>query len=107
MQKSSAINEAWPANLRTPEAADYVGISVSKITKLRMAANRRDSPPFVKVAGCVIYRRKDLDEWLERNVVRSDADDGWGLVGVSDPLSTKPVPSTARPGRARRPLGKK
>lgn len=93
MQKSRSTNEAWPENLRTAEAAEYLGISVSKITKLRMAANRQDSPPFAKVAGCVIYRRKDLDEWLERHVVRSD---------LTSSHSTQSTAPSIRPRLARR-----
>lgn len=81
MQKSRTTTECWPENLRTAKAAEYLGISVSKITKLRMAANRQYSPPFVKVVGCVIYRRKDLDDWLERHVVRPGFDEGPGASG--------------------------
>ncbi len=29
-----------------------------------MRQNREAGPPFVKIAGCVLYRRADLDAWL-------------------------------------------
>ena len=101
MQKSRATKEGWPENLRTSGAAEFLGISVSKITKLRMAANRQYSPPFVKAAGCVIYRRKDLDDWLERHVVRSDYDDAHGSPGQSGAavLPLKPPAPRARTRR--------
>jgi len=101
MQKSRTTTECWPENLRTAKAAEYLGISVSKITKLRMAANRQYSPPFVKVVGCVIYRRKDLDDWLERHVVRSDYDDVHGSPGQSGAavLPLKPPGPRARTRR--------
>ena len=60
-----------PEYMRPRAAAAYSGISVSKLAKLRVEQNRRDGPPFVKVAGCVVYRRSDLDAWLERHLVAS------------------------------------
>lgn len=56
-------------NLRPAEAADYIGLSVSKLAKLRMQANRHDGPPFVKICGCIVYRRADLDAWLATHLV--------------------------------------
>lgn len=56
-----------PVNMRPAEAATYTGISSSKLSKLRMEQNRVDGPAFIKVAGCVIYRKADLDRWLDNN----------------------------------------
>lgn len=55
-------------NLRAPEAAKYTGLSESQLAKMRMAG-RSDGPPFVKICRSVIYRRRDLDAWLARNLV--------------------------------------
>lgn len=59
----------WPPNMRPPMAAAYSGVSESHFAKLRMGINRGKGPVFSKVAGCVVYRRADLDQWLEDNLV--------------------------------------
>ena len=59
-------------NLRPDQAAAYLGISKSKLAKLRMEINRDQGPPFSKIAGCVVYRRCDLDAWIEANMVTSE-----------------------------------
>ena len=58
-----------PQNMRPSEAADYLGVSLAFLARLRAPAKRQDGPAFVKIAGCVIYRRSDLDAWLARHVV--------------------------------------
>ncbi|MFD0980430.1 helix-turn-helix domain-containing protein [Tropicimonas aquimaris] len=60
-----------PQNMRPSAAADYLGVSQSHLAKLRMEQNRHKGPAFSKVAGCVVYRRADLDAWLEANVVQA------------------------------------
>ncbi|NDR57176.1 helix-turn-helix domain-containing protein [Pseudoruegeria sp. M32A2M] len=54
---------------RPKHAADYLGISESTLAKLRMRVNRLDGPKFIKVSGCVLYRRSDLDHWLHSHIV--------------------------------------
>ena len=56
-------------NMRPTDAAIYVGVSKSHLDKLRLPRNRHLGPKFVKVGGCVIYRRADLDAWLASHVV--------------------------------------
>ena len=52
--------------MRTPEAADYVALAVSTLTKMRLTGN---GPPFVKVGErAVAYRKIDLDAWLAARV---------------------------------------
>lgn len=58
---------------RPPMAAEYVSISESKLAKLRMASTRHLGPKFMKVAGCVVYRRDDLDIWLAAHLVDSES----------------------------------
>lgn len=101
MSKNHSTGRDWPDNMRPAVAAEYLGISDSKLAKLRMAANRQSSPTFVKISGCVIYRRKDLDDWLERHVVRSDYDDAYGSPGQSGAavLPLKPPAPSARTRR--------
>ena len=50
---------------RPSEAARYVGVSESTLAKLRMQGKRADGPKFAKINGCVIYRRTDLDAWID------------------------------------------
>jgi predicted DNA-binding transcriptional regulator AlpA len=59
--------------MRTPEAARYVALSESTLTKMRL---RGDGPPYIKVGPrAVAYRKADLDAWLEARVRRSTSDD--------------------------------
>ena len=58
--------------MRTPEAARYVALSESTLTKMRLTGN---GPLFVKVGPrAVAYRKSDLDEWLAERVRRSTSD---------------------------------
>ena len=58
--------------MRTPEAARYVALSESTLTKMRL---RGDGPLFIKVGPrAVAYRKADLDAWLEARVRRSTSD---------------------------------
>jgi predicted DNA-binding transcriptional regulator AlpA len=47
--------------LRTPEAAEYCGSSVSTFEKLRVFGG---GPSFVKLGARVVYDPADLDAWL-------------------------------------------
>lgn len=59
--------------LRAWEAAVYLGISESTLAKLRMRNNRSRGPNYIKSNGIVIYRRDDLDAWLESQIVEGEA----------------------------------
>jgi hypothetical protein len=63
------FEQNWPENMRPPAAAQYLAVSESYLAKLRMLAGRKKGPAFSKVAGCVIYRRADLDAWIADHVV--------------------------------------
>lgn len=54
---------------RTPDAAAYLKISESQLSKLRMKVNRGRGPKFANVAGCILYRRIDLDAWISSKIV--------------------------------------
>jgi Helix-turn-helix domain len=64
-----SYENAIPVHLRPDGAADYLGISKSKLAKMRMRGHRGEGPPFIKVAGCILYRRSDLDDWLAAHLV--------------------------------------
>lgn len=55
--------------LRSSEAALYVGHSESTLAKLRMQGSQSLGPKFIKRGGIVLYRRPDLDDWLNAFVV--------------------------------------
>lgn len=50
------------APLTTEEAARVVGLSAQTLNKLR---HEQDGPPYIKHARRVVYRRADLDAWME------------------------------------------
>lgn len=70
-QHLNVVGASQTAHLRPREAARYLGLSESKLAKLRMASNRALGPRFIKLAGCVVYRREDLDAWVDAHVVGS------------------------------------
>jgi predicted DNA-binding transcriptional regulator AlpA len=52
------------AVLRTPEAAKYLGMAVSTLTKTRLRGGP-DCPPFIRLSGKAVgYLIADLDAWL-------------------------------------------
>jgi predicted DNA-binding transcriptional regulator AlpA len=57
--------------LRAPEAARYLGLSASTLSKMRL---RGDGPVFLKLNRAVAYDSRDLDAWLagRRRVSTSD-----------------------------------
>ena len=59
--------------MRTPEAARYLTLSESSLTKWRLTT--ADGPPFVRLGRrAVVYRKADLDRWLEARVRCSTSD---------------------------------
>jgi predicted DNA-binding transcriptional regulator AlpA len=55
-----------PENLRQTLAAHYIGISPSTLGKMR---SRGDGPAFIKAGKTVVYRKADLDAWMEQRHV--------------------------------------
>jgi len=67
------------AVLRTPDAAKYLGLSQSTLTKMRLRGGD-DTPPFVKLsARSVGYVIEDLDNWLRFRRRASTSDNGQGI----------------------------
>lgn len=60
---------ARPEYMRPPLAAQYIGQSESTLAKLRMRANRVKGPTFIKTGSVILYRRSDLDAWLEQHSI--------------------------------------
>lgn len=60
--------------MRSAAAAQYLGIAKSTLNKSRLTG---DGPPFVKVGSrSVVYRKADLDKFLEARLRRSTSDAG-------------------------------
>jgi predicted DNA-binding transcriptional regulator AlpA len=59
--------------LTAGEAAKVLGLASSTLAKLRLSGN---GPVYCKLGRRVVYRREDLEVWLESRVTRdtSDAD---------------------------------
>ena len=58
--------------LRTPNAAQYVGLAESTLAKMRM---RGDGPRFSKAGPrIVLYDLRDLDEWLAERTYASTSE---------------------------------
>lgn len=56
--------------LTDPEAATYLGMSISFLRQGRMEgrrANRSPGPPFIKLGKAIRYDIQDLDAWLSAN----------------------------------------
>jgi hypothetical protein len=59
-------------NFRTPRAAAYVGLSASSLEKLRVSGG---GPAYCRPGGkVVIYRKSDLDSWLESSRTTSTSE---------------------------------
>ena len=62
--------------LSEAEAAQYLGMSRAWLKKARTARFRAaiDAPPFVKAgARRVVYRRRDLEDWVQAHVSRYES----------------------------------
>ena len=54
--------------VRTESAANYIGLSVSTLTKLRLTGG---GPKYIKLNRAVVYDTRDLDQWLDANKRKS------------------------------------
>ena len=53
-----------PQRLPEPEAAKYIGMSTSWLSKSRLPGRNEDTPPHLKIGRRVVYDTVDLDAWL-------------------------------------------
>ena len=62
-----------PLTLTAGQAAKLVGLAPSTLAKLRLSGN---GPLYCKLGRRVVYRRADLEAWLQSRTARdtSDAD---------------------------------
>lgn len=65
---------AQEVKILTPaQAAEYVGLSVSMLAKMRCLGG---GPAYLKLGRAVRYRQDDLDVWLNARRARSTSDAG-------------------------------
>ncbi len=57
--------------LRTPEAAEYLGLSVSTLEKMRSGGG---GPSFLAMGRAVSYAVADLDAWAAARTVRNTSE---------------------------------
>lgn len=69
------VNDGY---MRVDEAARYVGMKTASLYCYR---SRGIGPRSLKVGGRVLYRRADLDEWVERHASVADG----GPIGAQNP----------------------
>jgi excisionase family DNA binding protein len=59
------------ATLSAEEAAKFLGLATSTLAKLRLSGH---GPVYCKLGRRVVYRREDLEAWLESRAVRNTSD---------------------------------
>ncbi|WP_312916145.1 helix-turn-helix domain-containing protein [Stenotrophomonas sp.] len=62
------MNNIPQARFRVPEAAQYLGLGVSTLDKMRMEGR---GPRYLKIGGRVFYRLTDLDAYIEAAVIET------------------------------------
>jgi predicted DNA-binding transcriptional regulator AlpA len=60
-----------PITLSAEAAAKLLGLATSTLAKLRLSGN---GPVYCKLGRRVVYRREDLEGWLESRVARNTSD---------------------------------
>lgn len=50
-----------PRRLRSPEAAEYLGISVHSLFRLRASG---EGPPFMRIGQIILYDTRELEAWI-------------------------------------------
>jgi predicted DNA-binding transcriptional regulator AlpA len=67
------MQEYQRLHLRTPQAAEYLGLSTSTMEKMRL---RADGPRYAKLGRLVVYAITDLDAWVDVHKRTSTLDAG-------------------------------
>lgn len=83
-----------PRYLRTPEAADFLGLSSRTLEKHRTYGT---GPAYRKLGGRVVYALDDLKAWADRGAVTSTSDPRGSVLPAK-----RHDPASAQAGRGRR-----
>lgn len=73
-----------PRQLRTPEAARFLGISLRTLEKHRTYGT---GPVYRKIGGRVVYTINDLESWAAVGARKSTTDETAGRVFAARPLT--------------------
>ena len=57
--------------LNTPQAAKYLGVSTHALVKWRITGY---GPQFCQLGRRILYRRKEIDDWISGKIRRSTSD---------------------------------
>jgi predicted DNA-binding transcriptional regulator AlpA len=57
--------------MKTPMAAKYVGLAESTLCKMRVFGT---GPRFCRLGRAIVYRKADLDAWLDARCVASTSE---------------------------------
>ncbi len=71
------------SSIKSQEAADFLGVSVSWLNKSRM---KGDGPVYMKIGGAVRYALPDLEAWMaaqRRTAIYNHANDNNRAQGVA------------------------
>jgi hypothetical protein len=87
--------------LRTPAAADYLGVSASTMAKQRMIGN---GPPYLKLGKIIVYDTDDLDQYAAAHRRHSTSEPGPTRPAAAKNPKLVPAPSQSahRGSRVRR-----
>lgn len=66
--KTTSLATQARDRLTVKDAAEHVGLSASTLNKMRVEGR---GPRYMRLGNRVIYRRQDLDAYLERSVVET------------------------------------
>ena len=83
-----------PRFLRTPEAADFLGLSSRTLEKHRTYGT---GPAYRKLGGRVVYALDDLKAWADRGAVTSTSDPRGSVLPAK-----RHYQASAQAGRSRR-----
>jgi predicted DNA-binding transcriptional regulator AlpA len=83
-----------PRFLRTPEAADFLGLSSRTLEKHRTYGT---GPAYRKLGGRVVYALDDLKAWADRGAVTSTSDPRGSVLPAK-----RHAPAPVQAGRDRR-----
>lgn len=83
-----------PRFLRTPEAADFLGLSSRTLEKHRTYGT---GPAYRKLGGRVVYALEDIKAWADRGAVTSTSDPRGSVLPAKRHDS-----ASAQAGRSRR-----
>ena len=75
----ASTSQEFGEYLRTDQMPIYTGIASSTWAKRRLTG---DSPPYVKCGKLILYRRCDIDNWMQKNLRNSTSDNGCSHAAV-------------------------